>query len=159
MLDFAAVLVLLMAGSPPATLRNSDAAQGLDEDRAAIEQAAHDYLEGWYAGDVERIGRALHPDLAKRYVQTLASGRQVVYGVGREVMLEMTRAGGGSKSPAATQPISVEILELGGGIAAAKATSAEYVELLSLAKCNGHWAIVNVLWRFQDGAQPRERER
>ena len=31
-----------------------------------IEQACLDYVEGWYTGDVERMKRALHPDLAKR---------------------------------------------------------------------------------------------
>lgn len=41
-----------------------------DADRAAIRQAALDYIEGWYAGDAERMTRAVHPELAKRIVQT-----------------------------------------------------------------------------------------
>jgi hypothetical protein len=43
----------------------------------------------------------------------------------------------------------VEVLEVSGDIAVARASSSEYLEYLSLAKCNGQWAIVNILWRFQ----------
>jgi hypothetical protein len=39
-----------------------------DVDQARIKQAALDDIEGWYAGDAERMKRALHPDLAKRIV-------------------------------------------------------------------------------------------
>jgi hypothetical protein len=35
-------------------------------EREAITRAALDYFEGWFDGDVERIDRALHPDLVKR---------------------------------------------------------------------------------------------
>ncbi len=33
----------------------------------AIRQVALDYVEGWYEADVERMQRALHADLVKRY--------------------------------------------------------------------------------------------
>jgi hypothetical protein len=151
-------LLLTVAAVSAAAAQAQPAPSG-PEDRAAIEQVARDYLEGWYTADAERLGRALHPDLVKRYVGTLPGGRQVVHSVSREVMVEMTRGGGGSKSAASQGPVAVEILALSGDIAAAKATSAEYVELLSLAKCNGRWAIVNVLWRFQDGAEPHGPKR
>jgi hypothetical protein len=35
-----------------------------DED--AIRAVALDYFEGWFAGDVTRMERALHPELVKR---------------------------------------------------------------------------------------------
>jgi hypothetical protein len=61
----------------------------------------------------------------------------------------MTRGGGGSKVPPKRRGIAVEVLEVSGDIAVARASSSEYLEYLSLAKCNGQWAIVNILWRFQ----------
>src|SRR5688572_9052158 len=39
-------------------------------DSAAIRAAALDYIEGWYEGNTERMERALHPELAKRIVNT-----------------------------------------------------------------------------------------
>jgi len=123
--------------------------------RAQIEQAARDYLEGWYTADPVRIGRALHPDLVKRYVDSLPSGRQVVHTLSRDQMIEMTRSGGGSKTPAEGRRISVQLLTVSGDIAVAQASSSEYVELLSLAKINGEWSIVNILWRFASPGPPR----
>jgi len=64
-------------------------------------------------------------------------------------MVEMTRGGGGSKVPPESRKIAVEVLEVSGDIAVARASSSEYLEYLSLAKCNGQWAIINILWRLQ----------
>jgi len=36
------------------------------DDIAAIEACVRDYYEGWFAGDGERMARAVHPALAKR---------------------------------------------------------------------------------------------
>ncbi len=145
-LALAAVAVALTAttvGSPRSTL----AAESPDEE-ALVEGVVRDYFEGWYAADSERVGRALHPDMVKRYVEAFLGGRQVVHSATRNLMLEMTRGGGGSKTPAAVRDIAVEVLEVSGDIAVARASSSEYLEYLSLAKCNGRWTIVNILWRF-----------
>jgi hypothetical protein len=139
-------LLMLALGTAPAPPPQAAAEP---DDRALVEQVARDYLEGWYAADPERIGRALHADLAKRYVHTFPSGRQAVQSVTREVMVEMTRAGGGSERPADARNVAAQVLEISGDIAVVRASSAEYLEYLSLARCNGRWQIVNVLWRFQ----------
>lgn len=152
-LQWATILTLTQAALPA-----PEAAQEPKplEDRALVEQAARDYLEGWYAPDPQRIGRALHPDLAKRYVHALPNGRQAVSTATRNLMIEMTRAGGGSKLPPEKRAVGVTVLEISGDIAVARATSSEYLEYLSLAKCNGEWQIVNILWRFvSPPAQPR----
>jgi hypothetical protein len=127
-------------------------AQGVEpggDDHVLIEQTARDYIEGWYTADAARMERALHPDMVKRYVDAMPGGRQVVQSVTRDIMVEMTRTGGGSKTPADSRNISVAVLEISGDIAVAKTVSSEFVDYLSLAKCNGRWVIVNVLWRFQ----------
>jgi hypothetical protein len=43
-------------------------------DSAAIRATAMDYMQGWYTGDTVRMGRALHPELAKRIVNTDSNG-------------------------------------------------------------------------------------
>ena len=40
----------------------------------------------------------------------------------------------------------VTILDASGGIATANALSADYIDYLHLAKIDGEWKIVNVLW-------------
>ena len=145
------ILIVLMAVALTSVtvVKLQDAAKPEADDRALIEQTARDYIEGWYTADAGRMERALHPDLVKRYVHTLPGGRQVLQSVTRDMMVEMTRMGGGSKTPAERRNISVTVLEISGDIAAVKTVSSEFFDYLSLAKCNGKWVIVNVLWRFQ----------
>src|ERR1700758_3091673 len=38
-------------------------------DERDIQAVVHDYYEGWYEGDAERMRRALHPSLSKRAPQ------------------------------------------------------------------------------------------
>jgi hypothetical protein len=118
------------------------------DDRSQIEQTARDYIEGWYTADPVRMARALHPDLLKRYVETLPDGQHVIKSVNRDQMVELTRNGGGSHIPADKRNITVKVLDISENIAAAKTITYEYVDILSLAKIQDRWVIVNVLWSF-----------
>jgi alkyl sulfatase BDS1-like metallo-beta-lactamase superfamily hydrolase len=124
-------------------------ADELSDEHALVDAVVRDYIEGWYTADSERMARALHPDMVKRYVDALPGGREVVHSVTRDLMIEMTRGGGGSKTRVERRNIAVDVFEVSGDIAAARASSSEYLEYLSLARCNGRWTIVNILWRFQ----------
>lgn len=150
------VLGLVVGVSLLAATPASRAAEAPDE-RAQVAAVARDYLEGWYTADADRVGRALQPDMVKRYVGSLPAGRQVVHSLTRDVMVEMTRAGGGSKVPAESRKIAIDVLEVSEDIAVARASSSEYLEYLSLAKCNGRWVVINILWRFQGGVAARTR--
>ena len=57
-----------------------------EKENAAIKQAALDYIEGWYEGSVERMDKALHPDLNKKGVQVIPSPGEE--GVGEAVSLQ-----------------------------------------------------------------------
>jgi len=46
-------------------------------DSTAVRATALDYIEGWYEGNAERMGRALHPNLAKRIVLPRPEGAVV----------------------------------------------------------------------------------
>ncbi len=149
-------LLGLVAGVVLGAAAPARPAAGAPDERAQVTGVARDYLESWYTADPERMGRALHPDMVKRYVDSLPAGRQVVYSVTRELMVEMTRGGGGSKVSPENRKISVDVLDMSGDIAVVRASSSEYLEYLSLAKCNGRWAIINILWRLQtSGATTR----
>jgi hypothetical protein len=45
---------------------SSDLVPNTPSDGAEVEGVARDYIDGWYAGDVERMDRALHAELVKR---------------------------------------------------------------------------------------------
>lgn len=119
------------------------------EDLAAIERAAMDYELGWYEGDAARIGRALSPDLVKRaFLRDRATGEERLYELSRAQMVEKTEQGGGTATPPAQRYYEIAVLDVFGDIACARAESAKYVDYLQLARRDGQWVIVNVLWAY-----------
>lgn len=116
-------------------------------DTAAIHATVVDYVDGWWTGDVDRMERSLHPDLVKRIVVTHpGTGRSLLNSVTKSAMVEYTRAGGGSAEIEQKGKVEVELVAIEGGIANVIATSARYLDYLHLAKWDGRWVIVNVLW-------------
>jgi hypothetical protein len=119
-------------------------------DSTAIRQAALDYIEGWYAGDADRMERALHPELAKRIVITdPQSGRQRLDQQSALTLVLGTRAGYGRDTPAERQQKDVTILDMYGNAASAKIVASDWIDYLHLARWNGEWKIVNVLWELK----------
>lgn len=116
-------------------------------DSAAIRATALDYVEGWYEGNAERMARALHPELVKRIVvRDTTTGKTVVQGMGASVLVNSTRHGYGRETPKERQQKDVRILDVFGNAASAKAIMADWVDYMQLAKVDGRWVIVNVLW-------------
>jgi hypothetical protein len=138
---------LAVASATPATAQAPAAtATALSrEDSAAIRATAEDYLLGWYDGDAERMERALHPDLAKRNVQT-QNGRSRLSNMGAMAMVQMTRGRAASPQPADQRLLEITLLDGYGSMAVAKVVSWDFVDYISLARSNGRWVIVNDLW-------------
>ena len=63
---------------------------------------ALDYIEGWYEGNAERMERALHPELAKRIVNTDARGRSSLGEMGALTLINKVKAGLGKETPVAS---------------------------------------------------------
>jgi len=138
----AAAAALLSAAARPAPLRAQTAA-----DSAAVRAAALDYIDGWYAADGARMQRALHPELAKRNVSTdPRSGRSRLIQMSALTLINGTRGGGGSDIPAAQRTSDVRILDIYNGAASVRVRAATWIDYMHLARWNGEWKIVNVLW-------------
>ncbi|HKA57013.1 MAG TPA: nuclear transport factor 2 family protein [Gemmatimonadales bacterium] len=144
-LRFALVLLALT----PLTLRSQTAA-----DSNAIRQTALDYIEGYYDGDGARMERALHPELAKRIVRTNEQGRSQLGQMSAMSLVMGTRAGGGKDTPVANRRKDVTILDIYRNAASAKIDASDWVDYLHLAKWNGRWVIVNVLWELHPAPAP-----
>jgi hypothetical protein len=119
-------------------------------DETAIRQAALDYIEGWYEGDAERMERALHPDLAKRIVHTdPASGRSRLDQMSAMTLVQYARAGYGKRTPVEERQMDVAILDKYENVASVKIIAKDWIDYLHVAKYNGEWKIVNVLWELK----------
>jgi hypothetical protein len=125
-----------------------------EADLAAIKQTALDYCEGWYEGNVERMERALHPDLAKRIVRTDAkSGRSRLDQMSAMGLVQGVRSGYGKNTPKEKQLKDVFILDVFENVASVKAVMSDWIDYLHIAKSNGRWVIVNVLWEMKPQSQ------
>ena len=122
-------------------------------DADLIKQAALDYIEGWYEGDATRMERALHPDVAKRIVRVDQRGRHSLGQLSAMGLVQATREKGGKDIPKEKQQKDVTVLDIFGNTASAKIVASSWIDYLHLAKWNGRWVIVNVLWELKPAQQ------
>jgi ketosteroid isomerase-like protein len=99
-----------------------------------------DYFEGWFEGDVERMDRALHPDLVKRRTGA-ALGITT-----KQRMLDLTSAGEGK---ADAGDIEISIADVGEDIASAIVLGGPYHEYVHLVRTADGWKIANALWELR----------
>jgi hypothetical protein len=121
-------------------------------DSASIRAAALDYIDGWYAGDGARMARAVHPELAKRIVRTGADGVSKLEQMSAMTLVDRTAAGGGTRTPESRRQHDVAILDIFENVASVKVVAADWIDYLHLARYNGAWRIVNVLWELKPAA-------
>jgi len=117
-----------------------------DAEKKAIEAAALDYLEGYYTGDSERMARGIHPELTKVWPRKHPkTGGTYLDRIGSGYLIEATALGGG-KLEEGKRDINMTIFDYGDDIAFVEALSAMFYDYLQMAKVNGEWKVVNVLW-------------
>ncbi len=142
-----AILLGLSGLALPARAQNAD-------DKAAIKQTALDYLEGWYECNPERMERAVHPDLAKRIVSSNpTTGKDRLDEMSALKLVQVTRGEcGGKKTPKESQQKDITILDFYEDMASVKVVFTGWIDYVHMARFNGRWVIVNVLWHLKPKA-------
>ena len=136
--------LLLAAAALPMQARQSSAAA----DKAAVQQAALDYVEGIYTSDVSRIERSVHPQLQKRGfwrdspAQPWGPQSTMTY----EQLINLTKTWNAKKDRDTTIK-KVDVYEVLDQTATAKVTAMWGIDYLHLAKYDGRWKIINILWQ------------
>ncbi len=119
-------------------------------DSAAIVETALNYIEGWYEGDGDRMRSALHPQLAKRIVQTNPeTGVSELGDMNAATLIGATQRAFGTQTPAERQQKDVTILDIYRSAAVVKIVAADWIDYLQVGKFNGEWVIINVLWEMK----------
>ena len=123
---------------------------GEAEDRIEIEKVVLNYVDGWWEGDAEKMDRALHPDLVKRSIYVdRETGKSMINNLSKSQMVGYTLAGGGRDKPEDKGEVEVVILGINKNVATVEATSEKFLDYIHLAKWNGEWKIINVLWDWK----------
>lgn len=127
-----------------------NAPQVTQADSEAVRQTALDYIEGFYEGNAERMERALHPDLAKRIVQTNpANGRSALGQQSAMTLVQYTRMRAKTPTPKEQQQKDITILDVFENAASVKVVASDWIDYLHVGKFNGRWVIINVLWELK----------
>ncbi len=130
------------------------------EDSLAIEKACRNYVEGWATGDVDRVAKGVSPELVKRTVSQDKEGVSYINNMGASLLLIATKGNkegvkGRDLEPDKPFNLNVHISDISGDYALVKASNTKYgfFDYCQLAKFNGEWKIINVLW----GWLPKEK--
>ncbi len=120
-----------------------------DADREAIKRTALNYAEGWYEGNADKMESSLHPDLAKRIARTNDKGQTRLDQMTAMSLVQGTRTGYGKQTAKDEQQKDVAVLDITGAAATVKLEMRDWVDYMHIAKSNGKWLIVNVLWEMK----------
>lgn len=122
-------------------------------DSIAVEKACRDYVEGWAEGNIERVTKAVSPELVKRNISQDAEGASFIADMGASLLIGITKRNkGGAKArdfePGKPFKLDVVIYDISGDYALVKTSNTKYnfFDYCQLAKYNGEWKIINVLW-------------
>ncbi len=113
------------------------------DDRTAILQALHDYADGFYGGEPDRVARAVSPALSKRQVMPRPGASALLAEMNAETLVD---AAHGAKLAPADRRLTAEVLMAGPETASGRVFSARFNDYVLLAKRQGAWQIVSVLW-------------
>ncbi|MEJ7625112.1 MAG: nuclear transport factor 2 family protein [Pyrinomonadaceae bacterium] len=120
-----------------------------DADRDAVKRVAMSYAEGWYEGDAAKMESALSPQLAKRIARSSEKGESTLGQMTSTDLIDATRGGLGKKTPAIEQRKDVKIFDMMANSATVKLEMRDWVDYMHIARMNGKWVIVNVLWEMK----------
>ncbi len=154
MTRLATILAMLVLARTAVLLQGAIVAGDRQSDREAIIQVAHDYIDGFYEGNTERMQRALHPDLAKRdIVGDRETGMQRVRNMTAQQLIEVTGSGSGKQiAERDGRQCDVTILDIFHDVATVKVVAITWIDYLHVARVDGEWKIINVLWALKPEA-------
>jgi hypothetical protein len=123
-------------------------AVGTDVDQVVA--VATDYLKSFYSGTAEeraaRMQRVIHPDLAKRSPANIrADGTFYEW-----TLAEMIEIASNSVNEPVGTPYKVQVLDRTDRMASVRTDAVWGIDYMHLARIDGEWRVVNVLWDEPD---------
>ncbi|HSF24724.1 MAG TPA: nuclear transport factor 2 family protein [Blastocatellia bacterium] len=121
----------------------------IQSDRESVRQAVLDYVEGVYNVDPSRIERSVHPKLAKTGFyrgpkdETYRPGSNMTF----EQLIEVAKTWNKEGKLRKDAPKEITVFEVLDQMATAKLVAEWGIDYFHLAKFDGKWMIINVVWQ------------
>jgi putative lumazine-binding protein len=118
-------------------------------DREGVRRAALDYLEGFYEGDSAKLVRSVRPDARKiGYFTNRGAPTYESEEMSYTAMIDYAnRFRKNGRTTPSSAPREVIVGEVNDQTATAKVVAWWGIDYLQLARYNGKWMIVNVMWQ------------
>jgi hypothetical protein len=141
-LCFALLIVASVSASSVARAQTRD-------DRAAVQRAVQDYVEGFYEGDTAKLLRSVRPEVYKygfwrQRDSASYVGEQMKY---PEFLAYARRVKQNNRPAPVTAPKEIQLYDVQNMTASAKLTASWGTDYLLLGKYDGQWMVTNVLWQ------------
>lgn len=119
-----------------------------EEDRKAVNEAALNYVEAIYEVNPTKIELSVHPDLVKRgFFTENEKPSYHPHSMTYKQLLELSRTYNKNGSIPKGAIKEVVVYEVSDQTANAKVTAIWGFDYLQLAKYDGRWKIINILWQ------------
>ena len=141
--SFLLTLAFLLLAVPVAAQQETNA------DREAVRQAVLDYVEGIYNVEPQRIERSVSPNLAKLgfYRPSAETAYRPARVMAYQQLVEIAKTYNKEGKLRKDAPKIIEIYDVLDQTATVKLTAEWGTDFMHLAKMDGKWMIVNVLWQ------------
>ena len=118
------------------------------DDRSAVKQACLDYVEAVYEVNPAKAERSVHPELVKRGFfikkgETAYSPHAMTF----TELVDLAKNYNKSGKLAKDAVKEVVVFEVSDQTASAKVTAVWGIDYIHLAKYEGRWKIINILWQ------------
>lgn len=119
-----------------------------DEDRNGVKQAALDYVESVYEVNPSKAERSVHPELVKRgfFIKKGETGYSP-HTMTFAQLIDLTKNYNKNGNVPKDAPKEVIVFDISDQTASAKVTAIWGIDYLHLAKYEGKWKIINILWQ------------
>lgn len=116
------------------------------DDKKGIEKAIANYVDAFYEADTTKAYQSIAKDLAKRgyYVR---NNEVVEAKMTFEQLVRLAQRWKTTQNITAASPKKITVLDVLDKIASAKVEAQWGIDYFHLAKLNGKWTIINVLWQ------------
>ena len=119
-----------------------------DDERAAVKQAAMDYIEAVYNVNPAQVERSVHPELVKRgFFARQGEANYSPNAMTYAQLVELAKTYNAKGRIPKDAPKEVVVFDVSDQTASVKVTAVWGIDYMHLARYDGKWKIINVLWQ------------